>query len=82
LLRTTASCDLGSERIKMKRIKKNNLLPWFTQDHSTLPANYLHSCEEFFKSLKLPASGCKLQASSLTAQGPGDSSRIIKENKK
>tara|TARA_Y100001937_G_scaffold93494_1_gene126623 strand:- start:72 stop:287 length:216 start_codon:yes stop_codon:yes gene_type:complete len=36
----------------MKRIKKNDLLPWFTQDHGTLPASYLRSCEKFFKSLK------------------------------
>jgi hypothetical protein len=39
----------------VKRIKHNNLLPWFTQDHSTLPSAYLASCEEFFKWLK----GCK-----------------------
>ena len=32
----------------MKRIKHNDLLPWFTQDHSTLPASYLASCQEFF----------------------------------
>jgi len=36
----------------MKRIKKNNLLPWFTQDHGTLPASYLKSCEKFFKRIK------------------------------
>jgi len=35
----------------VKRIKHNNLLPWFTQDHGTLPASYLASCEEFFKEL-------------------------------
>ena len=29
----------------MKRIKHNDLLPWFTQDHGTLPASYLRSCE-------------------------------------
>ena len=32
----------------MKRIKHNDLLPWFTQDHETLPASYLKSCREFF----------------------------------
>jgi len=61
----------------VKRIKHNNLLPWFTQDHGTLPASYLASCEKFFKSLKPQASSAKLdklQASSY--------SRIIKENKK
>ena len=36
----------------MKRIKYNNLLPWFTQDHGTLPAGYLASCEKFFKKIK------------------------------
>ena len=39
----------------MKRIKKNDLLPWFTDDHRTLPASYKRSCEKFFKSLKLQA---------------------------
>jgi hypothetical protein len=47
---------------KMKRIKHNNLLPWFTQDHGTLPASYLASCEKFFKSLKQQASSSKHQA--------------------
>jgi len=36
----------------MKRIKHNDLLPWFTQDHGTLPASYLASCEKFFKKIK------------------------------
>jgi len=58
-----------------KRIKHNNLLPWFTQDHGTLPAGYLRSCEKFFKSLKQQASSRKLQASSLTDHD----SRIIKD---
>jgi len=58
----------------VKRIKHNDLLPWFTQDHGTLPASYLRSCEKFFKSLKQQAASRKLdklQASSY--------SRIIKE---
>ena len=33
------------------RITKNNLLPWFIQDHGTLPASYLKSCQKFFKEL-------------------------------
>jgi nicotinamide riboside kinase len=53
----------------MKRIKKNNLLPWFTDDHRTLPASYKRSCEKFFKSLKQQAKSRKLQASSLTKKG-------------
>jgi hypothetical protein len=44
----------------MKRIKHNNLLPWFTQDHGTLPASYLRSCKKFFKSLKPQAPSSKL----------------------
>ena len=35
--------------------------------------------EKFFKSLKQQAANRKLQASSLTEPGPGDSNRIIKE---
>ena len=53
-----------------KRIKHNNLLPWFTQDHGTLPASYLASCEKFFKELS-----DKRQASSLTI----NNNRIIKD---
>jgi len=59
----------------MKKIKHNNLLPWFTQDHGTLPASYLRSCEKFFKSLKPQASSGKLQATSLTRKDY----RIIKD---
>ena len=66
----------------MKRIKHNDLLPWFTQDHGTLPASYLRSCEKFFKSIKQQAPSRKLQAPSLTGPGSGDSNRIIKENLK
>jgi hypothetical protein len=36
----------------MKRIKHNNLLPWFLEDHGTLPASYLKSCQKFFDELK------------------------------
>jgi len=63
----------------VKRIKHNNLLPWFTDDHGTLPQAYLASCEKFFKSLKPQASSSKPQASSLTGIKPDDNSRIIKE---
>jgi hypothetical protein len=52
----------------MKRIKHNDLLPWFTQDHGTLPASYLRSCKKFFKSLKPQASSCKKQATSFKRQ--------------
>jgi len=48
----------------MKRIKHNDLLPWFTQDHSTLPASYLASCRKFFNSLKPQAASNKQVTSS------------------
>ena len=35
----------------VKRIKHNNLLPWFTQDHGTLPEAYLKSCKKFFEEI-------------------------------
>ena len=35
-----------------KKIKRGNLLPWFLEDHSSLPAWYLKDCEEFFEWLK------------------------------
>ena len=31
-----------------KKIDHNNLLPYFTDHHADLPADYLESCEEFF----------------------------------
>ena len=61
--------------MKSKRIKHNDLLPWFTQDHSTLPASYLRSCEKFFNSLKPQAASAKRQAPSLT----NNKYRIIKD---
>ena len=35
-----------------RRINHNNLLPWFTDDHATLPASYVKSCQEFFSWLE------------------------------
>jgi hypothetical protein len=54
-----------------KRINHNNLLPWFTDDHSTLPAAYLKSTQAFLDGLqvtsnKSQAPSAKLQAPSLT----------------
>jgi len=48
----------------MKKIKHNDLLPWFTMDHGQLPAGYLKSVEKFLISYKLQAASVKLQASS------------------
>lgn len=48
----------------MKRVKHNDLVPWFIQDHGTLPDAYLRSCKKFFKELsdKQQASSVKQQA--------------------
>jgi len=42
-----------NKKEKMKKIKRGDLLPWFLEDHSTLPAWYLQDCREFFEWLKL-----------------------------
>jgi len=54
-----------------KRIKHNDLVPWFIQDHGTLPDAYLASCKKFFKELsdKQQASSNKRQA--VTLHRPG-----------
>ena len=50
----------------------NDLLPWFLEDHSTLPAAYLKSTQELLDGLdrrqadKQQAPSAKLQAPSLT----------------
>jgi len=55
-----------------RKIDSNNLLPWFTEDQSQLPAAYVASCQRFFLELdrlqadKQQASSTKLQAPSLT----------------
>ena len=36
-----------------KRIKHNDLLPWFIQDHGQLPASYLKSTQKFFDGLQV-----------------------------
>jgi len=48
------------------RIRKNDLLPWFIQDHGSLPPAYLASCRKFFKdlSIKQQATSNKQQATS------------------
>ena len=47
----------------MKRIKHNDLIPWFTMDHGQLPASYLKSTQKFFDELR--ATSNKRQASSV-----------------
>jgi hypothetical protein len=34
------------------KLNNNDLIPWFTQDHGTLPESYLKSCREFFDKIK------------------------------
>ena len=46
-----------------RKIKHNDLLPWFTDDHGTLPAAYLKSCRKFFD--ELGATSNKPQAASV-----------------
>ena len=46
----------------VKRIKHNDLLPWFLEDHSQLPEAYLKSCQKFFDEIQ--ASSLKRQATS------------------
>ena len=38
----------------MKRIKHNDLLPWFIKDHGQLPASYLKRTQKFFDSIGWP----------------------------
>ena len=47
-----------------KKIKNNDLIPWFTMNHADLPPAYLKSCQEFFDSIKQQAPSSKLQAPS------------------
>jgi hypothetical protein len=49
------------------KIKHNDLLPWFTDDHGTLPKDYLESCQKFFDELQ--ATSNKRQATSMPQSG-------------
>jgi len=49
------------------KIKHNDLMPWFLEDHGTLPKAYLESCKKFFDELQ--ASSHKQQATSLPQSG-------------
>ena len=69
-----------------RRIKHNDLLPWFIRDHGTLPRAYLRKCEKFFQSIqdrlitkkdaaylfKHQAASRKRQAASLTSKSKPD----------
>jgi hypothetical protein len=34
-----------------RRIKHNDLTAWFLEDHATLPASYVKSCQKFFQEI-------------------------------
>ena len=57
-------------QLMVKRINHNNLLPWFTDDHGTLPKAYLKSCQKFFKEIssELQATSSKRQADAETSE--------------
>jgi len=59
------------------RIRKNNLLPWFIQDHGTLPASYLKSCQEFFKAGREDAEMYLRQAASFKQQAASNKPRAL-----
>jgi len=58
-----------------RKIKHNDLLPWFTDDHGQLPDAYLKSCQKFFDELQ--ATSVKHQATSLPQSGG-----IVTKNRK
>ena len=51
----------------MRKINHNDLLPWFLEDHGTLPKDYLESCQKFFDEIQ--ATSHKQQATSLPQSG-------------
>ena len=61
------------------RIRKNDLLPWFIQDHGSLPPAYLASCRKFFQELSI-----KQQATSVRqiVAGQNDSLTQASSNKR
>jgi hypothetical protein len=64
----------------MKRIKHNDLLPWFTQDHNTLPASYIKKCKEFFGEVArsfLIARSYKRQATSVKQQAASGKEKML-----
>ena len=44
---------VNRKEIMKKRIKHNDLIPWFTMDHDQLPASYLKSTQKFFDGLQV-----------------------------
>jgi len=50
-----------------RRIKHNDLLPWFLEDHGQLPDAYKKSCQKFFDEIQAPS--LKQQATSSPQSG-------------
>jgi hypothetical protein len=65
---------LFDDEMKKRRIKHNNLAPWFLEDHGALPAGYLKSCKKFFDGLK------QSQAQKLTSNLEAGYKKIRKDN--
>jgi hypothetical protein len=61
----------------MKRIKHNDLLPWFTDDHRDLPPAYLKSCQKFFDSLKQQAPSPEQRAASVKQQATNRKEKML-----
>ena len=51
----------------VRRIKHNDLLPWFLEDHDQLPDAYVKSCQKFFDEIQVTS--IKHQATSLPQSG-------------
>ena len=51
-------------RRKFLRLKKHDLTACFLQDHATLPASYVKSCQKFFEAGREDAEMYKRQATS------------------
>ena len=54
--------------ILRKRIKHNDLLPWFLEDHGQLPEAYKKSCEKFFYELQATSDKQSPQLNVLTTK--------------
>jgi hypothetical protein len=64
-----------------RRIKHNDLTAWFLEDHATLPASYVKSCQKFFDEIsKRQATSYKQQASSNKRQAAACTNNKININ--
>jgi hypothetical protein len=54
---------------KRNSINHNDLLPWFLEDHGTLPKAYLENCRKFFEEISHKRQATSLPQSCGTAAG-------------